>query len=298
MVLDTQNLSNIKSELSFSEVMNNDQSNIANHYNTHRFRQVLEGNIDSPALTYLFNMGHMGISDYKTLDYFNQKMIAVKEMSVGELSEINDSRTIKLNSKYRSKKFRILDIINHRKSTREYVSMNLSFNYFSQILEGLCDMHRNQAYSDITVPTRGYASGGGLYPITLYFLVLNVENLKPGWYKLQPHTHSVLLLSELDDSKDIDIVSGENIEVKKASFLVFYGYDLTKSYPKYGESSLQLGLIEVGEISQLIDMFVTSLSLGSCQSAGFNKNLVQKLLQLDGVTEQILHSQIIGEKND
>lgn len=298
MVLHTRNISNIKGELSFSEIMNNDQSNISNHYNTHRFRQVLEGNVASPALTYLFNMGHMSISDYKTLDYFNQKMIAVKEMSVGTLSEVNDSRTINLNRKYRSKKFRILDILNHRKSMRKYASMKLSFNNFSQILDGLCNMSRTQIYTDIVAPTRGYASGGGLYPITAYLLVLNIEGLKPGWYKLQPHTHSVLFLAEVDSQIDSDIISGDNIEVKEASFLVFYGFDLTKSYPKYGETSLQLALIEVGEMSQLIDMLVTSLSLGSCQSAGFKKTFVQKSLQLDGITEQILHAQIIGEKND
>lgn len=298
MKLSNQSLTKIKGELSFSEIMNNDQNNIANHYNTHRYRQLLEGNIKSPAITYLLNMGHMGVSDYKTLDYFNKKMIAIKEMEVGELSELHNNKTFNLNTKYKSKKIRISEILNHRKSTRKYIPVKLGFNKFSRIVNSLCNTDSERKYMDLTVPARGYASGGGLYPIISYLLVLNVEGLKKGWYKLQPNTHSIQLIKEINGKLNSKIISGKNIELRNSCFALFYGYDLSKSYPKYGESSLQLGLIEVGEISQLVDMVATSLSLGSCQSAGFDKSLIQKALKIDGITNQIIHAQIIGEKNE
>ncbi|MFT8838022.1 hypothetical protein, partial [Liquorilactobacillus satsumensis] len=139
MELANKEVIKIKGELSFSEIMNNDQNNIANHYNTHRFRQMLEGNVHSPALTYLLNTGHMGISDYKTLDYFNKKMIAVKEMAVGNLFEKDDKRTIHLDTKFRNKKVLVNDILNHRKSTRNFSTIKMNFKRFSQVLHVLCD---------------------------------------------------------------------------------------------------------------------------------------------------------------
>lgn len=292
MHLKKEDLINIKGELSFSEIMSNNQSNIANHYNTHRFRQMIEGNINSPALTYLLNMGHMSISDYTTLDYFNSKMIAVKEMVVGYLAEEKNQRTINLETKFKNKKIIFNDILNHRKSIRKFSPIKLGFKRFSQNLSVLCDMERKQTYMNYIVPTRAYGSGGGLYPISVYLLILNVSNVESGWYKLQPHTHTIQFVNSM---KSIDVISGNNIETKNASYIIFYGFDLTKSYPKYGESSVELALKEVGEMSQLVDLQSTVLSLGSCQSAGFNKKLVHEILSLDGVTEQILHSQIIGE---
>lgn len=294
MKLSNKEVVEIKGELSFSEIMNNDQSNISNHYNTHRFRQVLEGNVNSPALNYLLNIGHMSISDYKTLDYFNRKMIAVKEMTIGSLSEKDDKRTIRLDTHFKKNKVSMDDILNKRMSTRRFSAIKMSFKIFSQILHVLCDTSRQQTYMNLTAPSRAYGSGGSLYPISVYLLVLNVSGVDKGWYKLQPHTNSIQFVRAIGNGV-IDVIPGRNIEVNDASFIIFYSFDLTKSYPKYGEASVALGLEEVGEMAQLIDMQSTALALGSCQSGGFRKSKIQKILFLDGVTEQILHSQIIGE---
>lgn len=294
MGLSNREVVEIKGEISFSEIMNNDQSNIANHYNTHRFRQMLEGNVNSPALTYLLNTGHMGISDYKTLDYFNNKMIAVKEMTVGSFSEKADKQTISLDTHFKNRKVSMDDILNHRMSTRKFSVVKMSFKIFSQTLHVLCDTSRQQTYMNFTVPSRAYGSGGGLYPISVYLLVLNVIGVDRGWYKLQPHTNSIQPIRVVDNGS-VDVIPGKNIAVNDASFIIFYSFDLTKSYPKYGESSIELGLEEIGEMAELVDLQSAALELGSCQSAGFRKSEIQKTLSLDGVTEQILHSQIIGE---
>ncbi|WEV40755.1 SagB/ThcOx family dehydrogenase [Lactobacillus sp. ESL0681] len=287
-------LKKIKKQLVFSEVLNNDKQNIGSHFNTHRYRQVIEGSIESPAFTYLSNIGHMNISDYKTIDYFNNEQTAAKEMAVGKYAEVNTDETIKLRLKRNSFKSTIQGLLNNRKSTRKYIPIKLSFEKFSELMSLVCDTKRTAKYGDLIVPTRGYASGGGLYPIDIYLLAVNVSKVDRGWYKLQPHSFSLKQISKIN-TIDKDII-GVDINLPEVAFALFYVFNFSKSYPKYGESSLNFALIETGEISELIDLGASDLSLGSCQVGGFNKNKIQRRLLLDGVTEQVVHSQVIGER--
>lgn len=289
-----QKIINIRKDLNFSEILNNDNNNIANHYNTHRYRQVLEGNISSPALEYLLNMGQMGIADYKTLDYFNKNAIALKEMALSELNEINDDKTIKLVTKFRKNKVDLIELLNHRKSVRRFSPISLKFKLFSELLAVLCDMDRKKIFNDLSVPARGYGSGGGLYPIEVFLLINDVEGVKKGFYKLQPHTHTIRWVHCVSDDVYQNIIPGENIDVISSSFVIFYCLDITKIYPKYGEEFLELSLKEVGEMSQLIDIQVAALALASCQSAGYNKKILKKSLQIDEITKRVVHAQVIG----
>lgn len=289
MVIDNK-IFEIRRDLSFSEILNNDQGNIANHFNTHRFRQILEGNVSSLAWNYLLNLGNLSVSDYQTLDYFNKNSVSIKEKYVEEYNEIIDNDTIYLKTKIR-KKLVLQDLLNHRKSTRKFIPRPMKFDVFSYCLMSLCNTKRHQTYGDFKVSARGYASGGGLYPVNVYVFSNKVEGIGTGWYKLQPASKT---LRPISHDKNDEIATKRAIDIKEAAFGIVYVLNLGKIYPKYGELSLALAFQEIGEMAQIIDLYSVALGLGSCQSASFNKRLIQSLLKIDGVTEQALHTQIVG----
>ncbi|MEO5286245.1 SagB/ThcOx family dehydrogenase [Limosilactobacillus allomucosae] len=287
-----EEIKKIKGELSFTEVFKNDSSNISNHFNTHRYRQLIEGNIKSPSLEMLLNFGKFNLSDFKTLDYFNKQGLAIKELAIGSFGEVNSDNNIALdkNVKLRSNFDKIL---NHRKSYRDYINKPLSLNLFKRSLKPLVNTKNKENIIGLNINHRAYASGGGLYPITAFLLVLNVNNVQRGWYEVQPYLKNLRYLNKLDVDVNT-LISGHNIDVSHASYIIFYCFNFSKSYPKYGETATALGLIEIGEMAELVDLTVTSLGLGNCQVAGFDRNLIAKKLNIDNVSNHLLHSQIVG----
>ena len=75
----------------------------------------------------------------------------------------------------------------NRRSIRDFTDEHLSLEELSQLIfasQGITDgSHR-------TVP-----SAGALYPIEIYVLVDNVQNISPGFYHYVPDTHSLQYVS-------------------------------------------------------------------------------------------------------
>ena len=77
-------------------------------------------------------------------------------------------------------------------------------------------------------------SGGGLYPITLYFVAFNVKGLERGVYTYLPLTHSIQLIRKLSerDLEDYNRISnfGINIENDTLGIAVYYVFEEIRRY--------------------------------------------------------------------
>lgn len=74
-----------------------------------------------------------------------------------------------------------------KKSYRAFIDKKISFKDFSTIL------YKAYGYDRSTM-TRGYGSGGALYPVNVIIFILNdktVENLPNGIYYFQPLTNNL-----------------------------------------------------------------------------------------------------------
>lgn len=142
-------------------------------------------------------------------------------------------------------------------------------------------------------------SGGGLYPVYLYVLAINVENTKKGIYKYMPLTHSLEIVKIFNDKDYEELLTianwGRNIEMDKLGFAVFYIYSLYENSRKYVDMGLTFALIEAGEIAENIHLTSTALNLGSCDIGGYDKVLCEKMLGVDGLTKHLIHLTLIGK---
>lgn len=145
-------------------------------------------------------------------------------------------------------------------------------------------------------------SAGGLYPIDLYLLLRNVDQLEDGLYRYRPNSHSLTCtkkMSKEDWAKhDKNAESwGANFDSSKINVAIFYVYSLYRNSRKYGDLGLAFGFMEVGMIAQNIHLAAEALNLASSCSGGGSKEACEKLLGVDGMSDHCLHQTLIGMRS-
>lgn len=220
--------------------------------------------------------------------------------------------TIKL-PKYLPLKESLGSVIRSRRSVREMGKTPLTMEQLSSLLyygdgpSGRFDFNTfNNMPPTATLgeeyigTVRCSPSGGGLYPITLYFVAFNIKGLERGVYTYLPLTHSIQLIRKLSDRdlEDYNRISnfGINIENDTLGIAVYYVYSLYDNSRKYGDMAMQFAYIEAGEIAENIQLTAAGLNLAATDIGGYEKGLTEDFLGLDGLTRHIVHLTLIGTK--
>lgn len=196
-------------------------------------------------------------------------------------------------------------VVRSRRSVRQYSGRTLSLQAFSTLLYyggGVSGELRLENVPETVslgksdhIDLRTVASGGGLYPIHLYVLALNVEKLPSGVYRYLPKHHALRPVGPAMDPPAVkEMAQFGEIEVEKAGFLLGYVYNLHENARKYGESALGFAFIEVGAIAAHIHLVSTALGLGSCCVGSFSKSRFERLFDADGVSRHMIHLTVVG----
>jgi SagB-type dehydrogenase family enzyme len=72
-------------------------------------------------------------------------------------------------------------------------------------------------------------------------------------------------------------------------------YNLYDNSRKYGDGGVVFGLIEVGAILQNLHLARTALGLAGCDQGGYDKQMIEKMLDLDGLTSHVVHVTMVGQ---
>ncbi|WP_300366984.1 SagB family peptide dehydrogenase [Brachyspira sp.] len=203
-------------------------------------------------------------------------------------------------------------VIRSRRSRRDFKGKPLTLNdlstllYYGDGVSGDFDFKLNkEEYGTITFgdkyisKLRTAPSGGGLYPIYLYIAALNINNLAKGIYKYMPFTHSLEKIKLFSD-KDLENYYNDNnfgmeIDLEKTALSIYYVYSIYENSRKYGDMGLQFALIETGEIAQNIQLAAAAGGILACDIGGFNKIKSEELLDIDGITNHVVHLTLISK---
>jgi len=143
-------------------------------------------------------------------------------------------------------------------------------------------------------------SGGGLYPVHIYFLALKVRDLAPGIYRYLPITHRLEVIREVEASEVEEYYRisgiGKNIDARKVALSVGYVYSLYENARKYGDLGLQFAFIEAGEIAENLQLTATALNLAATDLGGFEKAALEDFFGLDGLTHHLIHWTLVGQR--
>lgn len=188
---------------------------------------------------------------------------------------------------------KLIEIIKKRRSQRTYTGKPIPFDTFSNILGGAQNCTRVRDFILRTTP-----SGGGLYPIDIYFFANSIEGLEQGMYLYHP-IYQNLELMKLNGKKDImKVLENQTvIDIEHCGGVFFFTYDYIKNYQKYGDLAMALGFIEVGTIVQNIHLLCTEFQIGSCDIGGFDKIYCEEVLGIDGINVHAIYAIAIGGKD-
>lgn len=167
-------------------------------------------------------------------------------------------------------------LLQHRESTRIFSDNSLSFDEISKVLRSC----------RIVDPKRGperrtYPSGGARFPVELYLVAFNIDDIEKGLYHYNIKEGKLELLWEKDlRNKRRELISPylEN----PAATIVFTSV-ISRSEVKYGHKAYPFSFIEAGHMGQNILLTATEIGLGACPVSGFvDKTLIEILDLTEG----------------
>ena len=250
--------------------------------------------------------GVMGYSSFSVRGSIVQRKLAEKE----ELE--HKDLTIKL-PKYRNIKMSLGTAIRARRSIRQMTDASMTIEDLSTILyyaDGITgeltlaseekDLLPLKTLGDnYNATLRAAPSGGGLFPITLYMVLRNVEGIEDGVYYYLPVEHAIRLVKSLDSEmkNELNTVAewGTNIEQNNINIIMFYVYNLYNNSRKYLDMAYDFAMVEVGQISENVQLTCTAEGIVCCDIGGFEKYKCENFIEVDGLTKNIVNVTIIGK---
>ena len=175
-----------------------------------------------------------------------------------------------------------------RRSIRSYTGEPLTLQEVSQLL---------WAAQGVTSP-RGFRtapSAGALYPLQVYLLAGDVQDLTEGVYQYRPDQHQLVKVIDGDKRTELcDAALMQSCVKDGAVVLVFTGvYERTIS--KYGDRGIRYVHIEVGHAAENLYLQATAMGLGMVTVGAFHDEQVAKLLNLSP-DEHALYIIPVGRK--
>lgn len=188
--------------------------------------------------------------------------------------------------------------VSARRSTRDFTGEPVSLADLATILHHCQGASGELPYGNPADPhgvirLRNAPSGGGLYPVSLFLRAVNVDGLAREVYEYLPYAHALKPLARGTDAPEP--LRSPDLEIERSAFVVIFVYNLYQNSRKYGDSGVVFGLIEVGAILQNLHLARTALALAGCDQGSYDKQAIERMLGLDGLTRHVVHVTVVGQ---
>jgi SagB-type dehydrogenase family enzyme len=158
-----------------------------------------------------------------------------------------------------------------RRSIREYTYEALTLEEVSQLL---------WAAQGITAEWGGRTapSAGALYPLEVYLVVGNVENLALGVYKYKPHTQELIRVKDEDVRGKLAEAAVGQACVKEGAIDIVIAAIYERTTRKYADRGVRYVHMEAGHAAQNLYLQVTALNLGMVTIGAFYDDQVKEIV--------------------
>lgn len=147
------------------------------------------------------------------------------------------------------------------------------------------------------VNLRATPSGGALYPIELYVVALNVDEVPRCIYRYEPIGHQLLtcaVAQDVDQLLTTFCVREDQIALSRAGVILLMVARPWRSMRKYGPRGMRHVFLEAGYMAQNVHLACVSLGLGSLDCSSLYDDEAHEVLRMDGVYETLVHTLIVG----
>ncbi len=158
-----------------------------------------------------------------------------------------------------------------RRSVREYADLPLSLEEVSQLLWAAQGITSD--WGGRTAP-----SAGALYPLEVYLVVGDVENMEVGVYKYQPQEHALVRVGEGDVRTELASAAIGQSFVAEGAIDIVISAVYERTTRKYGDRGVRYVHMEAGHAAQNICLESVALDLGTVTIGAFSDERVMDIL--------------------
>lgn len=196
------------------------------------------------------------------------------------------NHTIKLPEPRTKGEISLEETLLNRRSIRDFADKPLTLYEVSQLLWSAQGM---------TGGGRTAPSAGALYPLEVYLVAGNVDNLAPGVYKYKPGTHELTMFKAKDMRRELAeaALNQEHVSDGAINIIITAIYERTTG--KYGDRGIRYVHMEAGHASQNIYLQATALGLGTVTIGAFHDEQVKTVLGMPQ-NEAPLYIMPVGRK--
>ncbi len=163
------------------------------------------------------------------------------------------------------------ELLQQRRSVREYTDASLTRDEVMKLLWAGQGITSDRGFR--TAP-----SAGALYPLEIYLVAGNVDELAPGIYKYSPVKNDLTLVKEGDVRAGLAAASLGQRSVADGAIDIVIAAVYERTTVKYGVRGERFVHIEVGHAAQNICLKATALGLGLVTIGAFDDAEVAKIV--------------------
>ena len=208
-----------------------------------------------------------------------------------------EKKPLKLSEEDNDRVKALKDIFDRRKSTRIFGDQGMDY-------EEVCNLFK-LSYYILDDKRRNIASGGGLYPIELFFISMNVRGMDPGVYYYNISNGSFDTVRKFDSDDEIESVNHafftdnrEDIEFGNIGGYIVFGTYLRRMTFKYQDRGVRFAMIDAGSLMTNVYLAASALDIGVCALGGYLDDPLAELVEIEGRQEMISNAIVIGPMPD
>lgn len=185
----------------------------------------------------------------------------------------------------------LTEIIARRRSKRNFTDKPMTIDQLSQILwltQGITGEFGK-------AKLRAVASAGNRHPFNNYILVNNVEGIAKGIYLFDPHTNSISLVIEGDQTEVFrNACLGQRL-ISSCQICYIQTAVTARTTDRYRERGYRYIFIDVGHIGAQTQLVCEEMGLGSCNVGAYLDDAVSDVLHLTSEYEIPVYITVIGD---
>jgi len=203
-------------------------------------------------------------------------------------------RLPKIKLEHKEINFDLFRALKNRASRREFTRESLAKEEISLLLKYSCGINGTLPGSGDS--KRVQPSGGARFPIEMYPVIFRSGGeFKAGLYHYDVKNHQLDVLWRRDFA-DEDIMNLFNYsQMKEAAAALVMTAVFSRTQNKYGERGYRYILLEAGHIGQNIHLVCEALNLKCFALGGTKDENLEKLIDIDGVTESVIYAFAVGK---
>jgi SagB-type dehydrogenase family enzyme len=172
-----------------------------------------------------------------------------------------------------SSKMTVNEAIDMRRSHREFTDGTVSLPHLSGILHAASGITSDAGF-------RAAPSAGATYPMTVYVVAENVDELEPGIYEFDPVSASLQLQKPGEYLSELAEAAWGQSFISEAPLAIVMSAEFRITTRVYGDRGVTYVHMEAGHMSQNVYLYATSMGMGTVAVGAFDDESVSTLLDL------------------